>query len=563
MGRFDDRLEEGPVKLADEKYPTILTDFKIDSKLGSSNDLKRDNHGSMLSGKEAESKDKTKKAPNVSLRERDNQVWKNSKRDAQMDQLKAAVNRMQNPVAGDDVEEIEANLKDILGELGIIEDEGSSKRETDKEDENLSEGPNKIEMVRATRNPKTDSIIKPSSEDRINVANYQSEGEAFVRSKRHETSTENADIMKGLEQSGDLTVSGNKSPLASAGNGPEITDKNKDYGSSTPNAVNLEPAKDELGDLNYQKLIEQNLQAKIDAIKEEVKREISSLQVKTAPESADSQTGKRETIGGTLLQEESGDLNPAEHPEEKLAPHIRRRRNLETDYGDGGGGGGSLTKNEDPEVSLGDGGGDSSDTPQKIEESSAVNKELKTYESQRERREIFQKEPSYTYPSKKSADVFLPERNFAYVPYRPEEEEMDEEGDEFDDGSFDDRTANVQKRSLDYYDVPIRKYDYARRFVAKLNPDVYENPSPYLGNYLYNPEGYIRKKRQGFEHLIAFHGGGQTRHHLAAVRERNLQQFSNEERAKRHFKRGQNDGEAAQNVVDLADADPFGALPQS
>ncbi|KAK9730116.1 hypothetical protein QE152_g15454 [Popillia japonica] len=143
----------------------------------------------------------------------------------------------------------------------------------------------------------------------MKIANYQYEGEEFIRRKRQEKDAEKEDseIMKGLETSGDLTVSGNKSPLVAVSNNDE-------------SELKKNQEKRDKEELEYEKRLERNIQAKINSIKEEVKREISKLKV---DESKKDQQRKKREITNTLLDGETSILDPHINIDHKLEPHIR------------------------------------------------------------------------------------------------------------------------------------------------------------------------------------------------------------------------------------------------
>ncbi|KRT81026.1 hypothetical protein AMK59_5471 [Oryctes borbonicus] len=276
------------------------------------------------------------------------------------------------------VNEIEENLKDVMGDMGLVEKDKEAqssadhqpnmrKREIYFEDEDLENGLNKIGFTKEThsdRNKKEDCPGKTkvakskgsrkytvdkglhkkgkkkvrkdddaakrsvrmnrkrivekkdiaSIEPKMKISNYQYEGEEFIRRKRQEKEAEKAedsDIMKGLEASGDLTVSGNKSPLVALSSNSEESELKKSQ------------EKRDKEELEYEKRLERNIQAKINSIKEEVKREINKLRLDESKK--DQQRRKREVIN-TLLDEETSVLDPDLNIDHQLEPHIRKRR---------------------------------------------------------------------------------------------------------------------------------------------------------------------------------------------------------------------------------------------
>ncbi|GJQ65932.1 hypothetical protein Trydic_g4031 [Trypoxylus dichotomus] len=263
------------------------------------------------------------------------------------------------------IDEIEENLKDVMGDMGLVEKDkdfqstidrqpNMRKREIYFEDEDLENGLNKIGFTKEThsdRNKKDDcpglhkkgkkkvrkddetakrsvrmnrkriaekKDVVPIGESKMKVANYQYEGEEFIRRKRQEKEAEKAedsDIMKGLD-SGDLTVSGNKSPLMALSSNSEESELKKSQ------------EKRDKEELEYEKRLERNIQAKINSIKEEVKREISKLRL---DETKKDQQRKKREITNTLLDEETSILDPDLNIDHQLEPHIRRRRDAKHD----------------------------------------------------------------------------------------------------------------------------------------------------------------------------------------------------------------------------------------
>ncbi|KAK5648964.1 hypothetical protein RI129_003856 [Pyrocoelia pectoralis] len=661
----------------------VLTDFKIDSKLNTVNAHKLDNWQSSKTDKKGKSVfDVGATDKSVGTSDDAKLVSKKEITDEKISELSSALHRIKQSDSADNVEAIEEDLRGLLSDMGLIDSELlKNKREAIKrdvsndEDENLEQGANNIEVVKATHDPdkndrkKRDGLtattnidvsVGSTADERLRsteikegeneeskreattakINNYQSQGEVYVRNKRHEMSTENSDLMKGLEKSGELTVSGNKSPLASSENDVKITDKRKDSYVSTSSPTGVTTTGDD-----YEKQLEKNIQQRIEAIKEEVKREIASLQAKNTANTIseeEAQRKKRET-SNTLVEKESKGLNPVEHPDGQLVPRVRTKRNLEgrdlhsrtkrgaygdyfidetgeemddpeiiengeedenedyfldTERKDSGFTNDSSTayENSTEKVFSNNTTSTRSSQPPSIELNQTVSSppttltsvpemphtgsvsdglEDVTLKSSRKRREVI------IHTRKKRAEALVPDGNAAYLPYRAEDEEVDEEGDEFEDDGFDDRTASLHKReanrnipgtryALDYleYDEPYGTSDYqqkypVRRYISNLNSNVYDN----VPNFLHDPTAYIRRKRNNFDHLVALHGGGPMVRHLAATRERNMRQLENESRKKRNFRRTsqstEDNKQEQQNIADLSDTDLFGALPQS
>lgn len=441
----------------------------------------------------------------------------------------------------------------------------------------------------------------------LKPANYEAEGENFIRNKRQkekdakEASSASAEnIMQGLEKSGELTVSGNKSPLASASN----------VESKQTNENNLrETTKRENENLDEEARVEREIQAKIDAIKEEVKREISKLQSSSnlAPSPTEAtEAGRKKRGVNTLLDEETQELDPAKVSENSLQPLRRRKRNadesklnkieakgdqtakVETRSYD------TLKIKDDAKITaaLGEGISKYEESENKAADLEANQNELNSNGIQpleaidenesrnRQRRQTFGgRQNMYDRRKRtKSMSMHAPE---AYRSFREEDDEIDDEGDEFDDDSFDDRTAAIVRRRR--YDVPLDdQQNYANNENAEYqnfdsgnqgpdkrstNEENEENPSAN------NDEGYAyesdpnfeRTKRQYFDQSVALHGGSTAMKHLAAIRQRNLQDIPNS-RQKRYYQESLNDdimGDRPQQIADMSDTDLFGPLPQS
>ncbi|XP_017777627.1 PREDICTED: glutamic acid-rich protein-like [Nicrophorus vespilloides] len=255
--------------------------------------------------------------------------------------------------------EIENNLKEIMGDLGLINQNSlkdDSKREA-AEDEDLDAGLNKIGLTKEShseRNKKEDCPGKTSdlttrtaskqlknSEIPINgdanfrdekqskknkISDFRADGEAFIRKKRQQAN----DLMKGLETSGDLTVSGNKSPLASSSTAAEAEGKQKVTEKDEKRDKQIATENQE-----YEKRLQRNIEHKISEIKEQVKREIKALKEKhpehkVKADEKKSEKKKREEKKGVrkkrnLLDKEIKILNPV-NTDEHQEPHIRKRR---------------------------------------------------------------------------------------------------------------------------------------------------------------------------------------------------------------------------------------------
>lgn len=134
--------------------------------------------------------------------------------------------------------------------------------------------------------------------------------------KKRDSEESNSDLMKGLEKSGDISISGNKSPLVAVEKKCEENENEKSGNALNNQATDKRSTERD----DYEEEIENEIQAKIDAIKEKVKREILLEKQKQF-------RNKREI---TLLDIENKNINPTviAHDEE-LQPHLRIRRKIE------------------------------------------------------------------------------------------------------------------------------------------------------------------------------------------------------------------------------------------
>lgn len=441
----------------------------------------------------------------------------------------------------------------------------------------------------------------------LKPANYEAEGENFIRSKRQkeknvkETSAASGEnIMQGLEKSGELTVSGNKSPLATANNvDSKQTDENK----------LRETTKMENESLNEEARVEREIQAKIDAIKEEVKREISKLQSsgELAPSPTEAtETGRKKRGVNSLLDEETQELDPAKISENSLQPLRRRKRNtdesklnkieangdqpakIETRSYD------TLKIKDNAKITaaLGEGMSKYEESENKAADLEANQNELNSNSIQpleaadenesrnRQRRQTFGGRQNMYDRRKRTKSMHAPE-NLGYRSFREEDEEIDDEGDEFDDDSFDDRTAAIVRRRR--YDVPLddqqnyrsnenaeyQNYENDNQGPDKRSTNEENEDNPSANNdegYGYESDpNFERTKRQYFDQNVALHGGSTAVKHLAAIRQRNLQDIPIS-RQKRYYQESLNDdimGDRPQQIADMSDTDLFGPLPQS
>lgn len=216
-----------------------------------------------------------------------------------------------------------------LGEYqGVRNNNPDSMNEEDEEEENNSNEETGVFSKQQIRDSNEENTENKRDIPKISVANYQAEGETFIRNKRQEkgktvtasSATESSDLMKGLEKSGELTVSGNKSPLASVSNSDEAAQiKKKSEKSAVSDGTESDDSEEE-------RRIERDIQAKIDAIKEQVKREIAQLNAQVETSSQEAEIGRKKRGIDNLLDRETADLDPQSNFDEVQLPHIRKRR---------------------------------------------------------------------------------------------------------------------------------------------------------------------------------------------------------------------------------------------
>lgn len=357
ISREQDTSENGDelqdeARYTNERYPEILANFKIETKVRKL----QEQRGLDITTK----RDDGNKKENNSLT---NKVV-TKRNTSTMDQQR--------------VDDIEDGLRNIISKLGLNEDNNlnlnkreasedeTEDREALREDEDLESGSNRIDIMKESPNkarkkkegkgkkaPKKKNntqkeenkenndnsdkleqtkrateeinngkiIISP---DKTEIVNYQSEGEAYLREKRQgQITTESSDLIKGLETSGELTVSGNKSPLAST-----IEESDSNLKSQTTK----KEAKEKREDKGYDIELEKNIQEQINAIKEQVKREIEAIKFKeTEKDAGEEHTNlkrKKRDAKNTLLDEEEEAIDPKLNNELSLKPHKRNKRDF-------------------------------------------------------------------------------------------------------------------------------------------------------------------------------------------------------------------------------------------
>ncbi|EFA06527.2 protein MFAP1 homolog isoform X2 [Tribolium castaneum] len=275
-------IDKREVKELDETYPSILTNFKIVNKL-----------------------EKKRNYDDKNVRD-----------------LKATIRRLRSANPHNN-EKIEEELKNILDDMGLIEDEEShgvkreasddslveeelvAENERNKRDDNCNNNPNS--KTTYDHNPASDNNQRNElkTENHPNVYKRESSDESERRKRQK------SELVENLKDSGELMVSGNKSPLASS----EITNDKR----------SSEEEED------YESRIERNIQNKINSLKEEVKREIEALRKKQDDEDDDEEDyqRKKRQVYDTLMNEETDQVNPAMNPDNELKPLVRKRRQVD------------------------------------------------------------------------------------------------------------------------------------------------------------------------------------------------------------------------------------------
>lgn len=288
----------------------------------------------------------------------DSQENKNTKRDSQA-WSKQQISALKKSLAT--IQENSAeyeHLKSILNDMGLLEF-APVKRESsinEKEDENLivNDIPmkkNKNKRSSLIDETKSETVNKRSADENSdeNSDNIQNgdksvyrknseldddqnggnrnredtdnEGDRQKRDSMKDTnsgSNNSPDLMKGLEKSGELTVSGNKSPLASdeKSDSDSISEEKMSATGSEKEKMNKRNTNTEYED--YEQMVESEIQSKINAIKDKVKRAILMKKQKHS-------RNKRDT---SSLDTENKSLNPDLITDESLQPHKRIRRKV-------------------------------------------------------------------------------------------------------------------------------------------------------------------------------------------------------------------------------------------
>lgn len=291
----EENVQEAGTSRYNSEYPAVLANFKIDSRLKNIEPpMKREF---------------LKESPKISKRE----VGLTKKN---VDRLKDALSNY------DETPESKASLQEILSEMGFTEydeNNGPQKRESlEEEDEDMEKGVNAIRVIKedthGLEKRKLDqrkAAHEENNETHNTAAEVEEEDKEKMREKRnnHDNTTQhNSELMKNLEKSGELTVSGNKSPLASSGEAPKNVKQNNDKESETE-----------------EERVAREIQAKIDAIKDQVKRQIAE-----AKEKENGERKKRDV--NNLLHEENLRIDPRYNVDEvDEIHHVRRKRSTNED----------------------------------------------------------------------------------------------------------------------------------------------------------------------------------------------------------------------------------------
>lgn len=664
------------VEAVEENLKGILEDMGlIDDKTDdSTSDIKQHNQGNVQETEETVNEDEDLESGlnKIQLTRETHETNKVERVNGDKNEGKLELNAMETNAKNTKLTE-ERNVKEGISDLAEL---NTANLDALKEENNEEMNSSPKQQIHEDSND--ENTENKRDVPKINIANYQVEGEAFIRKKRQQKIakvsssgvTESSELMKGLEKSGDLTVSGNKSPLASAS---EIAETKRKTEKSTVSENSSNETSDE------EQRIEREIQAKIDAIKEEVKREIAMLNAQEQNTSQLAGPERKKRGVGNLLDEESPDLDPQSNIDEIQVPHIRKRRspppasnsehlNEDNDSSVDGGRGAanegiadvnsltvanrdanendsdlkSDTKNnaeldskslsprsaaaadikEDAKLKaaltgsvsmfgdndrsrenvlsnrnkLKDASIEASERDAKILPEANKLQPLINHEDaskrNRRRRQAYDLQRTFEYNRRKRANTG---NSVAFVPYREDEEEVDDEGDESDDDNFGDRTSElVHSRRYDpsfYYNkeaaVDDQEYDtlddapsYNLRntnnkvhhnlmysYAANLNNKDEDENLVNPGQYMYDgePAYVIRKKRHDFADRIALHSGGPTLNRIAATRERNAK-IKDNSRKKRNYRKAESeagDDNQPQQIADMSDTDLFGPLPQS
>lgn len=259
----------------DERYPAILAKFKIDSRVASSR-------------------------RQLNKRATDSPITNNK-------QLTPLLARKME-FANHDGAQVEEQLRGILQEMGLIDDDNSreEKREVseneneDIEDENLERGTNKINLL---KDPHKDARDKREQQIQTTLKN----GDVFSEittlpaestlSCPHKSTQDNSRQKRENELKKDVSVS------------------------------DTSTKRNELDD-SFENRIQREIREKIQKLKEEVKKEIEDLSKGKKQEIGEDSNRKKRQIIPTLLDEETKDIDPTYNNNDNNIEHIRKKRDL-------------------------------------------------------------------------------------------------------------------------------------------------------------------------------------------------------------------------------------------
>lgn len=323
---YNEEVAENNNQFADDRYPSIFAKFKIDSRLD--------------------------KILNPDLNLKRSMHKRDAINDERMGSLKNSLSKM----TGDNSAVVEEELKNILDDMGLIDDYDNReeiKREI-AEDENLEQGMNKINLIKEvhneTRNKRGD--VNGTTDDRQNTsptAQSTSITTAAAPPKaqfedEHIEDTEGIDLFKADDAKLNEDFEKRDLDISTETVLEELRKKRQfdvSYTKKTDNNEDKRDTADTLSDINlnttnlvkeaeltqYEKRVEREIRDKIQKLKEEVKEEIKHLKdnPKVNHEESDTRRRKRQVIN-TLIEEETQDIDPNFNDEQHEGRHVRRKR---------------------------------------------------------------------------------------------------------------------------------------------------------------------------------------------------------------------------------------------
>ncbi|XP_023018554.2 uncharacterized protein [Leptinotarsa decemlineata] len=262
----EDYYEDG-VGFSDERYPSVFAKFKIDSRLDRS-----------LSPKTNSSKRAKKK------------------RESSDDEL-VSIN-----------DEVEEELRNILGDIGLVDDYPNQDNKRKVEDENLELGTNKIDIAKETREKRNDlNSAFPVERGSTNVTKSNVGGVEPLLSLNEKENQADSDVEDHRDKrSEEATVDHVKDDMPVLEYNTEKIEEN----------TNID---------DYGKRVEREIRDKIHKLKEEVKKEIEELRKANAIEKEDSEKKEKQTLN----DDENSDIDPIVSDSGNDDIHIRRKRNIQ------------------------------------------------------------------------------------------------------------------------------------------------------------------------------------------------------------------------------------------